>query len=278
MNKKIIRLESIPDLAKNEGYNFICLIDPIGKKLINFNPVSKKISFEENYQKIVNKLSSPVTSPGRYTVLLSEKTGRGCNIDEYVVIKEFNNNHTDYNMPQPQAPFIIHNDVPKVESALSFDSALTLNRENAELKAERMYLLNQIQVLQDQVKELEAELSELESKPLSEGNTFTNTLTELAPSLLGSLGKFLEIQERKVALAERSPASSGPSADKKIYTGKVIRVMKTGSADHLQKIDELVLAENYEALSIELDKVRQINPDLYQELCNKYQMTTDDAE
>ena len=88
------------------------------------------------------------------------------------------------------------------------------------------------------------------------------------------MGKYLEIQERKVALAEKPTTKNPESLPNKIYSGSVVKVFKTGSESHLNYIDELVNAENYDKLAIELEKLKNQLPDVYSQILEKYQIST----
>ena len=165
MTAKILNnLDSISQLMEENKFKFICLYNSAGQKLVNYNTF-KKGSLETKIKEIQDKLNSPLTSTGAYRISMCESNRSGIPT-EFIYNKSFNSYHTDYNMPQPQAPVIIQHDSNKHDSALSFESALSLNRENAELKSERMYLLNQISQLQEEIKELEEDLKEYEVKGL----------------------------------------------------------------------------------------------------------------
>jgi len=193
--ERVIKFENLKKIAKENNYNHVCLISPEGVKMVNFNPANNKITFDQNIVKIERKLKSDIYSPGKYKILLCERISRGMEPDEFYIYKgtQLNENTPTTTTTQPQV--IIRETAQPFERALTFEKAIELNGELANLRAERLYLLQQITELQETVNELE---QELENSNLSEGpqqNTFVDTLKEYAPSIMAYLDKSLQIKE-----------------------------------------------------------------------------------
>lgn len=258
--ERIIKFENIKKIAKDNGYKHICLISPEGVKMVNFNGSDGKVTLDQNLLKIQKKLNSPVYSPGKYKVLMAEKISRGFAPDEFYIYKSQSlNDHNDSNSHNNQ-PVIIQQ-APPMERALSFEKAIELNGELANLRAERLYLLEQIKNLQDEVSELEAELETHSAKPLEEApvNSFITTLKEYAPSILAYMDKSLLLKEKELTKADPKPAPNK-------------RPIITGSNAHLQVIDFLFKRGDQDKFYNELEKLEKFNSELYYLLLEKYNL------
>lgn len=259
--ERIIKFDNLKKLAKDNNYKHICLISPEGVKMVNFNSIDGKTTFDQNLVKIQKKLNSPVYSSGKYKILLSEKLTRGYHPDEFYIYKSAEmSEHTDNNSHNNQ-PVIIHQQAP-VERALSFEKAIELNGELANLKAERLYLLEQIKNLQDEVSDLEAELETKNQLPLEEApaNSFITTLKEYAPSILAYLDKSLLLKEKEL----NKQTEIKPSIQKKPII--------TGSNAHLQLLDFLFKRNQMDQFYKELDKLSNFNLELYELILEKYNL------
>lgn len=262
---EIIQIKDLLKIAKDNSFKFVCLDDFEGNRIVPVNTPATKLTIEGNISKIKTALNKPINKPGKYKVTFSERQGSNVKQHEYYIYKaaQLSDVHHANHV-------VIHEPQERIERALSFDKAIELNGELANLKAERLYLLEQIKQLQELNEELEQELEELESKTsqLEETpkNTLVDTLKEYAPSIFAYLDKSLQIKEQELSQNKIAPAPA--PTPKKIVPG---------SDEHIKIIELLLAKEDYINLGKQLEKVKAINDELYFMLLEKYNLTFDES-
>jgi hypothetical protein len=265
---EIIQLKDLHKIAKENSFKFICLDDADGNRIVPVNTPATKLTIEGNINKIKAALNKPINKPGKYKVTFSERQGSNVKQHEYYLIKSAqlsDVHHANH--------VVIHEPQERIERALSFDKAIELNGELANLRAERLYLLEQIKQLQEMNEELEQEIDKLESEAsqLSETpkSTIVDTLKEYAPSIFAYLDKSLQIKEQELSQNKTAPAPvpTQPPAPRKITPG---------SDEHLRIIELLLNKEDYINLGKQLEKVKAMNEELYYMLLEKYNLTFDE--
>ena len=289
---RIINLSSLPKIIQEGGYKFISLADNQGRRIVAFNPVSTKskgyVSLEDNINKIVDKMNNNILSPGRYTILLSDRLGKGFIADEFTIIK-------DHIQPEqsgsPSNPIVIHHPAEKKET-ISHAEALELTRSSAKIEAEVEYLRNENKLLHEKNKELERQIEELQEEIEEEiekekqaglsaapqGGAIAEMIKDYAPALFGAINQHFSLEEQKIELQKRSlnntpAATHQQAAEQQSAKAKIKVQVAPGSMLHLQQIDAFYKAGNEKRFIEEVERIQ--DPAIIDNLIQKYQLTRD---
>lgn len=153
-----------------------------------------------------------------------------------------------------------------VDSMTLEDYRKTLE-QMAELKAENRFLKMENDMLTRENQRL-ANIGPMDDA--GNGNMVLDTLREFAPSVMGAVEKFLEQRDRDLTLRENSQNKvpfRKPSSKKQEPTYD----------DMVNYIDSLFATDDDKA-NEELDKIEEKDPQLYQYICTKLGLETDESE
>lgn len=267
-------LKEIKAIAKEQGYSFACLFNNEGDKIVNFNNTKQNIL--DKLIEIEKKLNSKIISDGVYFVGLANKLGKGQHIDKLAVLKGSN-----LAQGNQQGTVIIQQAQP-AESILSYAAALDYQKQISSLEYDNKFLKQQNDLLQKKINELESELKEVET--LSESSENKGGLTDLikdsggilkglAEAALPALDRYFDIQQKRIELEEKKLMLTAPKKQQAPAAPKQIEI---GSKEHLQLIEKAYNDENEEELNKHLDALEQHLPDLYLQVMEKLNLSTNE--
>jgi len=276
-------IKQLRDLAKQQGYKVACLFDSKDKKVNNYNTLQTAIS--KQLDVIENRLKSPVLPDGIYFVGMCEKYGRGQIVDKYAVIKGAglsNNGVQTYQVVQQSSPS---------ENVLTYESALAMQQQIAELKSDNRFLTENNKLLQDKINTLEADLKESENS-LSEyvddsgnakksdlmalGEKAGGWLKDIAPMLTPLADRYFDLKEKKIALEEKKIEAGGKTKTEKKVAQKKLEVGSKAFLDYIREIAED--EDKEDELDKCLDLLEANFPDQYVSICEELDLFEEEEE
>lgn len=265
---KTYTFQELKNLSAQQGYKLAALESPTGQKVQAYNQLKIKVGAQ--LDKLQTRLSAEVFPDGVYTILLAHSLGKTSSPDRYAVLKGKVAPEVLAEAEKrsiPLTPTIIE----RSPDVLSYDKALQYQSEISELK-------NTVALRDMEIQKLKEELAELEEENagLSETQTESTTksfLTELVPQAMPILDRWFSLEEKKLdleALKLNRPApKKSPTQTRQIVAG---------TQEHLDVIENYYNAENEEALNRELDKLQDANPDLYNQVLERLNLSEGEEE
>lgn len=269
---KIYSLAELKKIVREQGFKMAALRGPDGDKVVPFNKYKKTAqNLDEQFKVFETRLKGNVYPDGVYYVLLAHNINAAKNPKEFAITKG-RVSQDELSEAEKRAIPLTASVVVKDESVLSWESAVKMNQEIADLKSKVSTLEFQNKQLLEQLAAYEEEEEEKEGI-LAEGSTgsvLADTLKSILPTVQTGFEKWFELEEKKIGLEAmklNKQAASGQSPK------PAKKVVKIGSDEHIAIIDRLFESdspESEERFNAELDKIQSLNPDLYDQLMARY--------
>ena len=169
-----------------------------------------------------------------------------------------------------QHPSINIEGLTSQKDMLTFDKARGYITQIANLTASNSFLTSENERLKKDVLEMEAELEVFESERegLSEvvkPSGVEAYIKEVSPSILAFADKWLSQRDKEQTLKERELNLK----ENKPTVRREIKILETGSEQHLKYIKDLFNANNEDLLNRELDKLESEKPEIYEQICTE---------
>lgn len=251
---KVYTFTELKAIAKDQGYQTAALDNTNGERLLSFNTVKTK-DVNQQLAAIEKRLKAEIFPDGFYNVLFALSPHKQKNADVYI-IRKGKAEKESLNEPAPPPTVIIEKKEPNV---LSWEQALILHKELADLRAENQSLKEKIEDLETQLDE------EPEQTSLSDSNSFGSLLKEHAPTLMAIADKFFSLEERKISVEEKKLDLRNANP----FTKQQPKQIVIGSKEHLALIEMHYKNGNEEKMNNELNKLKDVNEDLYNSVCEK---------
>lgn len=253
--EQIYKFPELKALATEQGYKLAALEDSQGKRIQPFNKPTIKI--EKQFSTIQNRLKNNLFPEGVYYVLLAHNINRAKEPDRYTIAKGRVKNEAQIQTPN------LSERKESAPAVLTYDSALKMQKEIAELQSEKRTLMNEKASLEARIRVLEEELSQ----PLEEQTSGIKTFIEEGmPSVMPIIDRYFDVQEKKLALEEKR-LSLHDRVNKK--EKPQFKRLIPGSKEHLTLIETLYNNGNDEKMNAELDKLEKANKELYLKVCKE---------
>lgn len=275
MSKKIYKFPELKALAKEQGYKLACLEDKNQTRIQSNNPLTLKV--DKQLDILESRLKNEIYPDGIYYVCLAQSITKTRNPDRYPIVKG-KYKATNDELSENNKPTIIHQITPSVD-VLSYESALAMQGEIAELKAEKAQLLYENEILGQKITDLEAELKE--SEGLQENSAPSNTqkfLSELFPSVLPIAEKYFETENRKIALEEKKLQNRFTQVKNDPAKKTERKIIEPGSDEHLLLIEQLFNTDQDEKLNIQLDRLQAVDKAKHDEVCERLGIDLNESE
>ena len=252
---KTYSIQQLKKLSKEQGYKLAALENNTGKRVQSFNKLTTKIDTQLNT--ISTRLQSEIYPDGIYYVLLSRTINNCQEPDRYEIVKGV---LTPEKIPVPINETIVHT---KAQEVLTWESALQMQKEIAELKSEVQRLKFENNLLQSELDSIdENELSEGGSNNATELKSGTQTfLSETLPSFLPILDKYFDQEDKKLELKKMELAARTKQKIQPLRKPIIV-----GSQEHLNIIEHYYKTKSPK-LDKELDRLEEVNEPLYIEVC-----------
>lgn len=199
---KTYTLEELKAITKDQGYRHVRLTDSDGNMIVAFNPAS--ITVGARIDEMATRLKGPAMKDGYYIFEGKQYLRTEAKVDKYPVLKGTAKEEINLN-PEPEP---IKEDHP-----LTYDQAIKMNKQIAELKAQNEYLERErdewklkYDQLMEEVEEIIAEEPE-EDETMSEGNGEISSdmqkfWTQLSENLLPVIDRHYDMKEKKLQIEE----------------------------------------------------------------------------
>lgn len=266
METKIYKFPELKSMCKAQGYKLACMENSQGIKVETNNNI--KTNVEKHLSVLESRLKQEIYPDGVYYVCLARTIQQSHNPHKYAICK---GKIDKSNLPAINDRVNITTIQPDV---LTWEKALEYNQTINELKYEIKRKDDEISALKLENSELLLDVEE-EDEPENKGLLGENGilakagsfLKEQSPLFMRYLDKHFELKERQLALQENKGTGNGKRQFKK-------QEIEIGSKEHLAYIELLVKNNNQEQMDIELDKLEQVNPDLYKQVCENLGIET----
>lgn len=281
---QILKEYTIKDIEKYlPNYRLIKIEDVNGREIVNYNNPSTDI--KKHFQQALKRFNSDLIPDDYYYFCLSLTARKAKDPDKFLVKK---------GNPQQDQPTKNIQPVQTKNDLISINAALDYITQIANLKNDVTRLELENKQLKEECAELSAELEELEAEKgegLSENknNSTVDYLKETAPTVLASLDRYFELQERKIQLEEKKiekgiftpsqQSQTKPGTQKQTVKRKPIQKLtfEIGSPEHLNYVRLLYNSNREEELNKELDKLEQQTPAEYEIICNELNLFEDET-
>jgi hypothetical protein len=270
-NIKTYKWPDLKRIAASQGYKLAALESPRGEKIASFNQLKVKIN--THLDKLQTRMSGEIFPDGVYTVLMAQAINKSATPDRYPIVKGKVSPEAIAETVRniPLTPAIVYERPPDV---LTYDKALEYVQTISDLK-------NQLTIAEMEITALKKEIAELESEQeeaLSEGPTLgglQSFIKEGLPSLMPALDRYFDIEEKKLNLEEmklqKNPAEKKSSGTKKVE-------IVPGTQEQLDLIEYYFKADNEVKLNQELDKLEEVNPELYSQVLSRLGLSEEPEE
>lgn len=272
---KFYTIPQLKTIAREQGYKLASLQDVDGHKIVSSNPFSVKI--EKQLDNIALRLKADIQPDGVYNVCMANSPSKSRNPDRYPIMK-------GKVKPEQMSEAENKNTViikEKSNDVLTWDQAVEMNKQIAELTAKVGQFEFENNALKLQVSQLEAELEEEEeddglSDPGAGMNGLGAYIKETLPTITAILERHYDLQERKLKLDElKANVNTGKRFTKVNRQGNNI---VPGTQPHLDLIEKLFNEEREEELNIELDKLEAAQPQIYAAVIQKLGLSEEEEE
>ena len=246
---KTYNFNDLKRIIKEQNYISAAIEDESGKRILSFNnPKSKLI--DKQLIDIEKRLNADIFEDGNYNVLMAIAINKQKIADKYRVVKGATQDVKIKTLEE------------KETNVLTWSAALDLHKELANLKAENETLRAENENLKADLEDFDDEQTDLSNAPETV-NSFSSLLKDHAPTLMAIADKFFSLEERKINLQEQQinfRKQTTPAATKKI---------SVGTKEHLALIEFYFKNGNQQNLDIELQKLFEVNPNLYDQIIKK---------
>lgn len=271
------------DLIREQGYKHVALCDLHGKKVCSYNAISKgDKGLREKLAEIDTRMKA--MAPGIYVLNCKTKYGNTSpELPHYVGVGQYDASE----LSEPNQPVILNSRSPRngqranSENLTSVDTALEHVRTIAQLEAENDRLKDKIARQDDEIRELKADLDDLEAM-----GEDSNPLTPVAEGLFPIIDRYLDVREREgkredmkmllkqgydldeiLGTGSRSSRRSRRSGSRRSQRGSSGRkaVPRPGErgwdkfVDHVDALDD----DDFEEL---IEQLRENDPEIYEAL------------
>lgn len=259
---KTYSIAELKRLSKEQGYKLAALENNQSERLQSFNNLKTKIDSHLNV--IASRLKSELYPDGIYYVLMAQSINKTKSPDRYPITKGvLKPEHLE-----EKAPVTI---VTKAESVLTWDSALSMQKQISDLTAEVTRLKFENNLLQSELDNIE---DNEDNEGLSETKSGTQMfLSETLPSLMPVLDRWFQHEDKKLDL-ERLKLQQKTKSNIKPQRKPIV----VGSQEHLNIIEHYYNTTQDDKLSRELDRLEAANFDLYKQVCEKLKIDIEEEE
>jgi len=281
-----MKFYTFPNLKKEantQGYRMAALEDQNGTRRVSFNPLKKKVV--DQLDAIENRLKSDALPDGVYYVCFATGINGTKTPDRFPIAKGNTKEAVKALSPtledNPRPVIIKH----EAEQVLTWDAALTLHKELAELRAENERLRGENALLQARNVELESEIDEQElSEEEKDAPNPMKALADAFPSILHAWGEEQSIKKEKLALEKaKFEASLQKKSLPRVPAGANIRGQQpqqkqiaVGTQEYMDLLHHLY-ENNPDAFDDELDKIEVSHPEFYAQVIAHYGLTDEEG-
>lgn len=266
---KTYKITDLKRLAAEQGYKLAALENSQGVRILPFNQIKKSITLQ--LDKIPIRLKSELQDDGVYWVLMAHSINTAKNPDRYPIVKGKVNPEDLKEAEKKTMPLTPTVEiVTKSQEVLTWDAALEMQKKMSALEIENAILKDKVNKLEIEIEEYESddEQGALNEQPSTSQNIF-KFLGESITGLTPVLDRYFDLQERKLKLEELR-VQQKPSVKRPVKQG--IKPIVAGTQEHLNLIEHYFNQNNDEKLFAELDKLEEVNPELYKAVCEKLQI------
>lgn len=252
-------------IAKDQNYKSACLENSQGNRVYSFNP--QKVDIIKHLGLIEKRLTAEIIPNGCYYVCMANNVPRQKDPDKYPILKGSKEAMSDPIVPIPYNP-----PTPEV---LTWGEALKLHQELAQLREENKSQKTEIELLKAEIDEINTEALSDENTP-STVNNLTTFLKEQSPVITGALDEWFKIKNRALNIEEQKIKTNGinpPTTGQNNPQLKRVINITPGSKEHLTLIEHWYNKGNEERMNIELDKLQAHDPEQYQSVLTKLNLT-----
>jgi hypothetical protein len=251
-------ISELQKIAKEQGLNFISLVDKSEHKIVPFNKAG--VSIDMQFRKILKRFKSSLCEDGEYYILMAENTRMTSQPNRFSILKG-----KGEKTPAQQVT------IERSPEVLTWSSALAMMQQLSDLKSENLFLKKENEFLQKEVAELEAEILIQETAKADTGGLLSanaaagNFLKDNAPIVISLLDKHFALRERELSLQEKGtnkePAKQAPGQKRNLEIGSpqhiaiIKRFFNEGKETELNNHLDLLEAkdkEKHDALCVEL--------------------------
>lgn len=262
---KTYSIAELKKISVEQGYKICSLENSQGEKIQPFN-VPTKATLTKHLDVITNRLKTDLYPDGLYYIVLNNYVANSKGAKKFPIVK---GTYTDTELKEQT----VH--IPKIiptqsHEVLTWDSALKLHQELTDLKSQVKQLEYENNLLQQQLEEIE------DIEPLNEGigsNSIISFLKETIPSFMPIVEKHFELEEKKLNLEHLKLNNNNVNLNKSNTRIKII----PGTQNHLNLIEHYFNTDQDNLLNIELDKLQNVNPELYKNVCVKLDITENEG-
>lgn len=252
--EKIYTWKQLQEICTKQGYKLARLENYQGETMTPYNKI--KTPLTKQFTVMRTRLNNEILPDGIYYVCLAHTINRSHRPDRYAIQKGKIINTPALNDHNQQHQFQL-----KPESLLTSEKAIELLTEISTLKAKVSALELENSYLQQELDDMEQGKG-LEEGVTSKGEMFS-FLKENAPALVGGISEWLKLENRKVDLEEKKlKIKSKPKPQFQRIT--------PGSQAHIALIEMYDKKGDDEKLEREIEKIKTVNAELYQQLIDKY--------
>lgn len=255
-------------LVKDQGYKMAALTNQQGEKIVPFNTYKKTATnLDAQFQTIQTRLKSDKYPDGVYFVLLTYNIRESGNPHSYPITKGRVSAEEliETEKKITSSPVTI---IEKANSVLSWESAVQMNKQIAELKAQITQLTFENAQHQKTINEMQTQ----EPEGLSEAeptNNILKFLSEAMPTFTPLADRFFDLENRKLDLKQMQLQKKNSPPAKQAAERKPITV---GSQEHMTIIEHYFNKDDDDKLNDELDKLEAFDKDLYKQVIDKLGM------
>lgn len=270
---KIYTLAELKKIVRDQEFKMAALRGPDGEKVVPFNRYKKTArDLDDQFKIFETRLKGNIYPDGVYYVLLAHNINSARSPKEFP-IKKGNVSIDELQEAEKKAMPLTPATIVKHENVLTWESAVEMNKQIAELTAKVSSLEFENKQLLERIAELEEE--EEDEGVLAEGSTgstLLDGLKSLLPTIQAGVEKHFELEEKRLNLRELELRSANSSQVKQPGPTPVKKLVRVGSQEHLDFIEKLFVSEapdSEELLNIELDKLQGAKPELYEAVMQK---------
>lgn len=293
MDKKIKKFSECKQIATEQQFKHVRLLDLSGNVICSYNPAhGKTMTLDKKFKEIELRLKN--AEPGVYIMEYRARfSGREPSYKYYVGNKNFNPKDIDNAPEMPAekvAPVADNKTNRSTEKLLSVETALDYATENARLMAENTSLQNENRDLREENKRLNAELDEMDEKEMGEPDQMEKIggwAKNLGDILLPVADRLVDLKEKQLNFAREkylsdngydiSQLSKNGSAKKeegRDFNKKVPNVNDPDWGDYLDWLSGLSDRSFTNHLSI----VKQASQEVYDAVCSEFEVSFEEDE
>jgi hypothetical protein len=260
-SQSIYTVADIKEIYKDAKPKFVALKSPSGNFDIHYNQ-QKKGAVEEKFKQIVDRLSQKTLPGGLYSFVIKNSHMPNTQETEYPVQVG--------NISKIEVTPMAQQNLPSV---WTMAEALKINAELQKVTIQNEFHVQYISQLENRVKELEAEILELEKNQLSDQPGVNNAFKDAVDVAKPLLDIFFEQRNRQLAIEEKKLSMQSPM--KQLNAGVVkrsdggVHPTDPGYQTYFEDIHDNATQEVFD---YECDYLERNFPEFYIEVCKRYKI------